>query len=132
MEEIISKEEKSKVWIGKDGILNIVINMKNPVEDILDFLEEVKKVLSALGDRVKILVDISGSVLGHMRSSQLRNRAARHIRGWLEKVKFEKVAIFGGDVVRRTITSFLVTATGLKNIKVFETKEDALKWLKKP
>ena len=127
-----SKEEKSKVWIGKDGILNIVISMQNPEENIIDLLEEVKKVLSALGDRVKILVDISGSVLGHMRSSQLRKGVAKNVNEWRQKVNFEKAALFGGDAIRRTISSFVITATGLKNIKVFETKEEALKWLKKP
>ena len=132
MEQIISKEEKSKVWIGKDGILNIVIRMKDPEENIIDLLEEVKRVLSTLGNRVKILVDISGPVLGHMRSSQLRKGVAKNVNEWRQKVNFEKAALFGGDAIRRTISSFVITATGLKNIKVFETKEEALKWLKKP
>ena len=126
-----SKEEKSNVWIDKDGIINILVSMKNPAENIIDLLEEVKEALFNIGERAKILVDISGSILGHMRSSQLRKGVAKNISEWREKVNFEKAAVFGGDAIRKTITSFVITASGLKKVKVFETKEEAVKWLKK-
>ena len=46
---------------------------------------------------------------------------------------FEKIAVYGGNVIARTVGSFvLAAAVGIKNVKLFENKERALKWLKKP
>ncbi len=124
-------EEKTKIWIDKEGILNIKIFMKDSAVETEDLLKDTKESLLASGAKTKILVDISGAVIGHMRSSQLRRGVVKSIKEWIKEAKFEKAAVFGGDTIRRTIASFILVASGIKNIRVFETREKALKWLKK-
>ncbi len=124
-------EEKTKIWIDKEGILNIKLFMKDTAVEVEDLLKDAKESLLTSGAKTKILVDISGVIVGHMRSSQLRKEVVKSIKEWIKEAKFEKAAVFGGDIIKRTITSFILVASGIKNIRVFETREKALKWLKK-
>lgn len=43
---------------------------------------------------------------------------------------FKRVAILGATVTIRVVGSFIVSASGIENIKVFKEKDKALEWLK--
>jgi hypothetical protein len=124
------EQRKDNIWVDEDGIINIIIAMENPAEETEGLLEKVRTTIRASSGKARILVDISGPILGHMRSSQARKGVTEEIKEWLNRAKFEKAAVFGGDTIRRTITSFVITATGMKNVRIFGTREDALRWLK--
>ncbi len=124
-----SDKKESKIWIDKDGIINIKIVLQDPLKDIGELLKKTNEILNSSREK-RILVDLNGPILGHIRSSYSRQQLTGHLKEWIKGVLFKKGAIFSSSVIRRTITSFIVMASGLKNIKIFENKKEALRWLK--
>ena len=119
---------KNKLWEEKEGIVHIkLIKMINE-QELYQFIKEVKEAVEKLPQKAKVLVDIREAT--PFRSSQFRKGAVEMLKGIAQSPGFQKVAIFGGGVIKSTIASFVIAASGLKNIKVFGKKEDALKWLK--
>jgi len=69
-------------------------------------------------------------VLIDLQASTEFSSAARKI--WVEFLqddRIKKTAIFGGNVFVRTLASFVIAATGKKNISFFSTEDDARAWL---
>lgn len=120
--------EKNKIWVGKDGILHLKVARTFIEEDVMELIKEVKETLGGFQAKAKILADMSTTSI--IRSSQFRKRTAEQIMKMAKDPGFEKAAIFGGNAVMRTIASFIIMASGVKNMKIFETREEALKWLK--
>jgi len=70
-------------------------------------------------------------ILIDLHQSKGFSSSARKI--WAEFLKNDKIkraAIFGGNVFVKTIATFVVAATGKKNVQFFDTKEGALAWIK--
>lgn len=123
--------EKCKVWVEKGEIVYIKI-AKVVVEKDVDWLiKETKRILKGFSGQAKILVNMGAieNTLG-IRSPQFRRRTSKQIKDLIEDPGFRKAALFGGHVMHRTIASFIIAASGMKNIKIFGSKEEALKWLK--
>ena len=126
-------EEESKVWIKKDGIMYIRIGNLSSKEKVLGLLEKSKKILKRFSDKEKVLIDLGVFPFAPpVHSSLFRKQVAEKLKEITDEAGYKKVAVFGGDTVKRAITSFVIMASGIKNMKVFGTKEEALKWLKKP
>lgn len=71
-------------------------------------------------------------VLIDLKSSSEFSSAARKV--WVEFLKddrIKKTAIFGGNIFVRTLASFVIAATGKKNIRFFLTENEARTWLVK-
>lgn len=69
-------------------------------------------------------------VLIDLKSSSEFSSAARKV--WvqfLQDARIKRSAIFGGNIFVRTLASFVIAATGKKNIKFFLTREEAWQWL---
>ena len=127
----MAKDEKKLIWEEKEGI--VYLNMEKAYEEssIEDLILETKKVLEKFQGEAKVLIALTPYLKDpHLRSSQFRQELAEKAKDILKKPGFKKAAIFGGTTITRTIASFVTTAAGLKNIKVFENREKALKWLK--
>jgi len=56
---------------------------------------------------------------------------AERIKRMIKDSNFKKIAIYGGDIVIRTVASFIVSASGVKKMRVFSNQEEAFKWLEK-
>ncbi len=124
------EEEKSKIWIDENGIVNIKIMVKNLSEkDMEELIKEGKEIAKNLTEKALILVDISSGLIAI--SSRFRRDIAEEIKKLAIDPGFKKLAIFGG-VLPRTVASFVITASGVKNMKVFKTKDEALRWLREP
>lgn len=121
--------KENKIWVGKDGIVRVRVAKIITELDVVEIIEETRKVLKNLSGKAKILIDISTT--STIRSSQFRKRTAEQLKRVTMEPGFEKAAIFGGSVVSRTIASFVLVAGEIKNMKLFETEDKALKWLKK-
>jgi len=78
------------------------------------------------GKRLKFLIDLTKA---NKVSSQARKIIAEKI---YKDPDLGKIATFGQDNVARLVNRFMIKASGLGSdrIKVFETKEQAFKWLK--
>lgn len=121
--------EGSKVWLGDDGIVRIrigeVINEGIVEATAKDFREIVK----TPPIKARVLIDISAGP--RVTSSIFRKNAVKLIKDTLKDPGFERIALWGGSVIQKVGTSFIITAAGFKNIKYFKTEKEALEWLKK-
>lgn len=126
-------EERGGVWIGDDGIVHIEITRVVTGEYVDKLIKKVKLVLEEFSGKGKILVNMGNmaDTLG-IRSSHFRKKSVEQARDLIKNPGFEKAAIFKGNVMQRTIASFIIVASRQKNIKIFLKKEEALDWLKEP
>ena len=127
-EELNTKKEKNIIRQGTDGIIYIDVPKGISEQDIYKLIDEAEKFLKGLSGEAKILVDMSEATI--FRSAGFRKKAAKKMKEIAQGPGFKKAAMVGKDIFRRTIVSFVITAAGIKNVKVFKTKEEALKWLK--
>jgi len=128
MSKIEKNPEKMSIWRDKEGIVNVrMIRSLNP-ENIKNLIEQAREFAKTLSEKPKVIVDITSGL--DPLSSQFRKEIAVYVKELVENPGFKKVAIFG-RIVARTIGSFIIAASGEKNIKMFKNKEEALKWLKK-
>jgi len=123
------KKDEGKIWIEKDGIIYIELSKRMSEEDVKQLMKEIEEAIRKVLGKAKILINLR--TVPTVWTSQFRKRLAERIKEIAKNIRFEKAALFGGNVVLRTIASFIIAATGLGNVKVFPTKEEALKWLKK-
>ena len=122
------KLEEMSVWVDKEGIVNIKMIKDLTSENVKTLIREGRELAKNFLRKSKVIIDISSGLSSI--PFQLRKEIGGYVKELVESPGFEKVAIFGG-IIARTIASFIIAASGEKNIKVFETKEEALKWLKK-
>ena len=127
-QELNPKKEKSTIWQGKDGIIYIEVPKGISEQDIYKLIDEAENFLKVLSGQAKILVDTSEATV--FRSAGFRKKAAKKMKEITQGPGFKKAALVGEDIGRRTIVSFVVAAAGIKNVKIFKTKEEALRWLK--
>ncbi len=123
-----NRDEKSKVWLREDGIVYVVVGKTVSEEEVMDLIDKIEEILKSVPGKAKVLVDVG--TVAVIRSSSFRNKLAKRLRDTVESRGVEKAAFFGQKLITRTIVSFIVMASGLKNLKVFENKEKALKWLR--
>ncbi len=126
----MENKKENKVWIGDDEIVYVKMARAVVEEDAYNLLRDIKKILQELSKKAKILIDITTDSV--IRSSSFRKRIGDEISNIAKDVGFEKVAIYGGNIVTRTIASFVILASGQKNFRVFSDRRKALKWLKGP
>lgn len=118
------KELKFKIWIEDDMIMIDIWETKWDEEGAQKFIEELNKVLETVEGKAKILCDASKAGFGP-------TPQALHVYTELFKSpKIGKSAVFGLSSPNRVLVSFLLGASGKKDLKVFATKEEAVKWLK--
>lgn len=127
------EEEKwdKKVWLNKDGIICLGTTAVATEESIDEVLDQIVELLKKFEGKGRVLVRTS-PYIGALSKAGPRKRFAQRAKKVFKEIGFKKVAIFGGDIAARIITLFIITASGIKDIKVFAKKEKALKWLREP
>ncbi len=73
----------------------------------------------------RVLIDIR-------RSSEFSSAARKQWVEFLRNPNIVKTAIFGGNVFVRTLATFVIGASQMKNIKFFTTEQEAIEWLRNP
>ena len=128
---IAPTEEKNKgiTLLAEDGIIFADINEISDQKEFDLMFSQVKDIVALRGNKVKILVHMTNNPL--FRTSKFRKHAATRINDLMKTIGQVKSAIYAESIITRTISSFIMLASGSKDWKVFETKEGALKWLKK-
>ena len=49
---------------------------------------------------------------------------------FLKNPRIKKTAVFGGDQFVKTVASFIIKASGVTNVRLLVTEEEALNWLR--
>lgn len=118
------------VWINKDNIICLGIGQSPTKEDIENVIDEVEKILKELKGQGKVLIHTSPYLGPVLSGAGFRKKLAEKTKKVFKEIGFKKIAIFGGDMMSRTITMFIISASGIKDMRVFKKKEKALEWLK--
>ena len=114
------KKPKNKVWL-ENGIVYYVISKPVDEKEAI-LLDNFGTEFINSGQAFYIIIDIR-------QSSQFTSGARKVWVKFLQNSNAKKVAIFGGNIFVRTLASFVIAATHKKNIKFFNNKINALKWL---
>ena len=122
------EKEENKVSIREDGIVYIEIGKRVSEKGIIDLIDRLMEILKRLPKKSKILLNIGTLFL--IRSSVFRKELSDKVKFIFQEYDFGKAAFYSSNIKTRTVVSFVITATGLKNMKVFQTQEQALNWLK--
>ena len=129
----MENEQKNKVWVDKQRIVHMKIVRLVDEKDLFDLLGDLREILRGFSDKPKILVDIEKIEDRAFTSSSLfRKKAVLQAKDFIQNTGFKKVAVFGTGIEDRTVASFVISAIRIKNIKIFTTEEEALKWLREP
>jgi len=128
MEKQNTKKE-NKVWLGEDGIIYVETSILTE-ETTPKLISDLKEKLETIQNKEerKVLVDLS-AINSYVTTSSFRRDTVDRIKNVAEKVGFYKTAVFGGNTFIRTIASFMLAYLRKENVKIFKSKEEALKWL---
>jgi len=116
--------------LKEEGIIYANMSDATSEASIEKMINETKAFLEESGGKGKVLINITPYLGLPMRSSEFRKRMVEKAKNIIKYPGFAKAAVFGKNIVTRTSAFFIIGATGLKNIKVFDTKEKAVGWLK--
>lgn len=121
------KTGKNKIWLGDDGIIRIKIDKAVNEEVIEATIEEFKDIIKTLQGKPKVLIDV---VSMPFVPSVFRRKVAKIIKDTYTNPGFYRAAVRGEQTIQKVVITFALTASGVKNIKYFESEEEALEWLK--
>ncbi len=111
----------NKVWVEDEVVYYVMSCEVDECEAVL--LNSIGLEYINSGKASFILIDLQ-------QSSKFSSAARKTWVKFLQNTKIKKAAMFGGNIIVRTLASFVIAAVGKKNIKFFAAKEEALKWLK--
>ena len=63
-------------------------------------------------------------------STEFSSAARKVWVGFLQDEKIKKTALYGGNLFVKTLATFVIAATGKKEIKFFNSEAEALAWFK--
>ena len=114
-----------EVNIGDDGILRMAFIGGMDEEDTKAFREEFDPILKSATEAEPLRILVDGSRSGKYTS------AARRIFVELQRSPLiGDVALVGASRYSRVLAGFVLKATGRDNVRLFESEEEALGWLR--
>ncbi len=125
----MEENEKSKIWLDENNIINVKIGKNVEIEEITDLFDKGEKLGRELSGSTSILIDLTSGFF--VTSSMARKEIAEKFKKLIKDPGFNKVAVFGG-VIAITVASFIISINNLGRTKTFKERGDALKWLKEP
>ena len=121
MDDLKQKKPKNKVWMEENIVYYILSTEVDEQEAIL--LNDIGGSYINSGQASYVLIGLQ------KQSSKFSSSARKIWVRFLQNENIKRAAMFGGNVVVRTLASFVIAATGKKNIKFFSEKDKALEWL---
>ena len=120
--------EENNIWLDSYKILHVIVPETATEKDILDVFEKMKENLKAVSGKAKLL--INAKIAKVIYSSTFRQAIAEKIKSFNEDPGYEKIAILSLSLANRAIATIVLKGAGVENIKLFDTEEEALNWLK--
>ena len=114
---------ENRLYFGENDIINGTYIGDIDVKMANELREANLKLMNLVEGKVKILNDMN-------RIGKPSFEARKIFQEFTLHEKIEKVAFFGLHPVARVIASFFIGRSKKKDMRFFETKEEALAWLK--
>ena len=113
----------NSIYLGEDNTLRLTILGEVDEETEIGINEACFKLMNTVEGKLNTLIDLNkaGKTSTGARKKQVEIS---------EHEKVGKVALFGLHPVARVVAAFFVGVTKKKDIRFFQTKEEALAWLK--
>ena len=128
----IKQISEREIWVGDCRLYlgddNIIYNTaaKNPDEEqALAICDAVNKLALIPQEKVCMLIDITNT-------GRPSAKARKIFSDLEENDQIRKHAFFGAHPVARILATFFISFNKRKNLQFFETKEQAMAWLKLP
>ncbi len=125
-------KETFKIFIDENGILNVIFvskieNLEENTRQIKFIEEDFLKIFSKnLRKNYNILLDL----LPIKDTGYVSNKSIKRWIGLANHKQVSRVAIIGSSEFLKIVTNFVVHTAGKReNMKWFNNKEEALKWL---
>lgn len=120
-------QQKFKIWWdGTEKVIRICIFGEQDEESAEKIKSEASKLIASLREKgvenVCVLADMT-------KAGQATSKARIVFAHWFQEGTIDKIALFGGEAIQRTIAKFIFAFSSYKNAKYFDTEEEALKWL---
>lgn len=119
----------NRVFLREDKIIHQILGKDNnakALQEDLEILLQLQEELKAQRIPLKILLDSTHVTTS---DSETRKQGVHN----LDQLNYKKIAIYGPNAYVRYMINFVLFATGKKKrIRIFETMEQALEWLKRP
>ena len=126
----MERKKENKIWTGKDNIIYVeVVDKDLSGENVFKIMEDTVKIAREFSGKAKILANFIKPVF-KVGDSKFRKKLVGLIIEMYKDPGFEKVAICGVSTIVRVASLFVAKTAKLTNIRTFENKEQALKWLK--
>jgi hypothetical protein len=113
----------TKIYLDKDNILYVTINGEIDEKTAIIGKESSFKLLNMAECQVNVIMDLN-------KAKKPSFKARKTFIGMSEHKKVKKIALFGLHPVARLLASFFMGKAKKKDIRFFETREEALAWLK--
>jgi anti-anti-sigma regulatory factor len=123
----MEKKKENKILVDKDGIVCVSIGEEISKSSIRELLDRLEDVLENTSIKAKIIIDMGNVTI--LRSSDFREELSERVKKIFKEHNFSRAAFYSKSIVVRTVALFIVSATGLKNIKVFDSEEKSKNWL---
>lgn len=113
-------------FINADGMIEAKFDGKLDPAGEIEMQEAIEKLALELEDQAKeinLLIDISQFEVSGEQIEGL-------IVHGMSNLKFRKAAPYGASKETREISERMIARTGKNNIKLFETRDEAIAWIK--
>lgn len=114
---------ESEYYLGKDNIIYVIGKGRMEEKDIPAWEAAIVEFEKKIEGKINILVD-----LNEAREQPPKTRASWDT--FCKRKRIGKVALFGIHPVARVLASFVMGISRNKNLRFFNSREKALKWLK--
>jgi len=121
-------QPKFKIWWDeKERVIRICIFGEQNEEEAKKIKEETYRLITSLREKgVKVINILADMTKAGAASSEARGIFAE----WFRAGTINKIALFGGGPVPKTMAKMIFAFASYKKAKYLDTEEEALKWLK--
>lgn len=123
----IEEKNGAIATLVEKGIAFIDVERINDQEEFNRSLAQARNIVALHKGNAKILIHMRDNPV--FRTSKFRKYAAEKIKELMDEIGQVKSAIYAESIVTRAVSKFIMLATGYKDYKIFETKEESIRWL---
>ncbi|OGZ17381.1 MAG: hypothetical protein A2Z78_01265 [Candidatus Nealsonbacteria bacterium RBG_13_36_15] len=123
-----NQQQKIKIWWDeKEKIIREILIGDLNEEDAKRSINEVNKLVAS---KKKQGFKIINHLVDATKTGIATTKARDVFAAGFKKKLVNKVAIFGGGIIQKTIANFIFNYSGVKNAQYFDSEEEALEWIK--